>query len=630
MSKAQQNQAQQNQLRPPIEGWALYDGDDAAVQEELRNAPKAKDYDPTPPEESKNLLPVSSSHHVRNETLRLIKQHRGALTKVVLLYVAAAIAGLVGPFLLSRLIDEIGRGTTAEHVTVVCSFLLVFAVLRAVLQRFATAASMIQGEKVFAQLREEFMDQVTSLPLSTVERAGTGDLVSRTTTDIDAVSFAVRFAVPQILVSVATIILTAIASFVVSPLVSLALLCGLPIMIPVTRWYLKRSGPGYRAERRMYSGVNGSISETIDNAQTVDALRLGGNRIASLRLNLGRAFRAEQYTLYLRSVLIPLTDFAFLIPTAVALLWGGWLVSQGHVTLGVVAAVALYAMQIIDPINELIMWLDHLQVAGAALGRITGVKEVESDRTATDARPEDDDIVLSNVRYAYREGHNVLHGVDLALRRGERLAMVGPSGAGKSTLGRLIAGIHPPTEGSVTVGGVPLVDRPLDALRREVSLVTQEHHVFVGTVLDNVRLGKADADEAEVRAALDDVGALEWAQGLPQGLHTEVGSGAHSLAPDQAQQIALARLILANPHTLVLDEATSLIDPQAARDLERSLNSVLTGRTVVAIAHRLHTAHDADRIAVVEGGLITELGSHDELLAKDGAYAALWNSWRTE
>jgi ABC-type multidrug transport system fused ATPase/permease subunit len=182
----------------------------------------------------------------------------------------------------------------------------------------------------------------------------------------------------------------------------------------------------------------------------------------------------------------------------------------------------------------------------------------------------------------------------------------------------------------VTVGGVPLVDLRLDDLRAHVVLVTQEHHVFVGTLAENLLLARPGADEAAVRAALGVVDALGWVEALPEGLETPIGSGGHPITPAQAQQLALARLVLADPHTLVLDEATSLLDPRAARHLERSLAAVLKGRTVVAIAHRLHTAHDAHRVAVVDGGLVTELGSHDELMASGGAYAQLWHSWRAD
>jgi ABC-type multidrug transport system fused ATPase/permease subunit len=225
------------------------------------------------------------------------------------------------------------------------------------------------------------------------------------------------------------------------------------------------------------------------------------------------------------------------------------------------------------------------------------------------------------------EGRDVLHGIDLTIEPGERLAMVGPSGAGKSTLGRLLAGIHAPTAGAVTVGGVPLASLPFDRLRSHVALVTQEHHVFIGTVRDNLVMARPGVTDDEVRAALSAVDALDWVDALPSSLDTVVGTGGHTIPPAQAQQLALARLVLADPHTLVLDEATSLIDPRAARHLERSLAAVLQGRTVIAIAHRLFSAHDADRVAVVEDGRITELGSHAELVAAGGSYAALWRSW---
>jgi ABC-type multidrug transport system fused ATPase/permease subunit len=328
-------------------------------------------------------------------------------------------------------------------------------------------------------------------------------------------------------------------------------------------------------------------------------------------------------------VWFPFVDLSFALPLLGVVLLGGWLHAEGTASLAEVTAVALYTQLLLDPLDRLLSWLDEVQVGASSLARLIGVAHVPDDRTPSGAQPSSEQLSARDVRFAYRDGHDVLHGLDLDVRPGERLAVVGPSGAGKSTLGRLLAGVHGPRSGSVTLGGVPLLDLPLEQLRTEVLLVTQEHHVFVGTLADNLRLARPAASDGDLRAALDAVDAREWVDALPDGLATAVGAGGLALSPAQAQQVALARLVLADPHTLVLDEATSLLDPRAARHLERSLAAVVEGRTVVAIAHRLHTASDADRVAVVEDGRVTELGSHDELLVLGGSYAALWRSWQS-
>jgi ABC-type multidrug transport system fused ATPase/permease subunit len=567
---------------------------------------------------------------VRAKAREIFREHRSAVIGMLVLHALAALAAVVGPRLLGSLVQSVRDGTTMGHADRLTLLLAASLVAQTLLTFVARRQSFVLGETVFAELREGFLGRVLQLPLSTVERAGTGDLVTRSTGDVEALARTVRFAVPEVLVAVVTVALTAVAAFLTDALVALPLLMGAPLIIVGTKLYLRHAPAGYLRERESYAAYNGALAETVDGASTVEAMSLADRRIARIEQEMSSAYAAERYTLRLRTWWFPTMELAYGLPVATSLAWGGWLVTNGYASLGAVTAVTLYTVQIVDPVDRLVSWLDEVQVGATALSRILGVQLVPDDRVATDDVPRDEHVVAEDVRFAYRTGRDVLHGVDVDLVPGERLAVVGPSGAGKSTLGRLLSGINPPRTGRVTVGGVPLVDLRLDDLRAHVVLVTQEHHVFVGTLAENLLLARPGADEAAVRAALGVVDALGWVEALPEGLETPIGSGGHPITPAQAQQLALARLVLADPHTLVLDEATSLLDPRAARHLERSLAAVLKGRTVVAIAHRLHTAHDAHRVAVVDGGLVTELGSHDELMASGGAYAQLWHSWRAD
>ena len=574
-----------------------------------------------------NALPVADTRQVRRYARTLFRRHPRALIVAVSLHAGAAVAGLAGPRLLGDLVESLQRGGGAGTVDRIAVLIAAFIVLQAVLVRFAYLASVRLGEQVLAELREEFVDRVLAIPLSTVERAGTGDLLTRTSRDVDALSRCVRFAVPETVIALITASLAVGALILVSPLLALPMLLAVPVIGLSARWYLRRASAGYLRQNAAYSQVTDGLAETVEGARTVDALRRQRDRVRRTDVDLRRSWRTERYTLFLRTVWSPTVEIGYVLPVVGTLLIGGWYYLSGWVSLGQVTAAVLYAQLLIDPIDRFLGWLDELQVGGASLARLLGVAETAGAAPARGETPIGARIVADGVRFSYVEGREVLHGIALTIEPGERLAIVGPSGAGKSTLGRLLAGVLAPGGGTITVGGVPLAGLPLHRLRTEVALVSQEHHVFMGTLRDNVAMVRPDSSEHDVRTALAAVHALGWAEALPGGLDTEVGTGGAALSAAQEQQVALARLVLADPHTLVLDEATSLLDPRAARDLERSLAAVLKGRTVVAIAHRLFSAHDADRVAVVEDGRITELGSHDDLVAADGSYAALWASW---
>lgn len=622
-------------------------------------------------------LPVADTRTAMRKLLGLIADRKAEFAVVFTLQTALAVVGVVTPTVVGRAVDAVAAGTTSSYIRNAIAFIAVVVVIQAILGYAASLRAYVFSQKILAVLRERVVRAVTSLPLGTVEAAGSGDMIGRTTHDVDRVSFFIEGAVSRLFMTVLTIAATLVAIFLANPLLGgVVVLTAAPIFFTV-RFYVRRGVPAYLAASAISAGMSGVASETVEQSTTADAMRLGRVRAERMDTLIYEYWRNEVYTGWVRMLFIVMNQLVTYLPVVTGLALGGYMIGIGQTTYGTVTAIVLYASQLRYPLWTFSWWADEFQFAMAALARIFGVEEAsetgadeesgesggvrkvsagsvrdtgESGREAREepsaarvsgaaagaeaAGPDssggfDAALHIEDVHFAYREGQDVLHGVTLDVDGGETVAIVGPSGAGKSTLGRLIAGINAPAAGSVRIGRAEVSSMPESALHTAVAMVTQEHHVFLGSLAHNMRLAKRDATDEEIRSALEAVEAT-WVDDLEDGLETKIGSGGLALTPPQAQQLALARIVLLDPAVLVLDEATSQLNPTEARSLERALGRVLKGRTVVSIAHRLYTAHDADRVAVMIDGRVAEYGSHDELTARGGEYAALWNAWQSD
>ncbi|GAA2410183.1 ABC transporter ATP-binding protein [Actinomadura vinacea] len=576
----------------------------------------------------RELLPTATAARVRAAVRELARPHRRTVAAGFLTLVTATAVGLLTAPVLGHVIDLVAADRPASALTAPAAWLVVIAAAQGVLTAFGLGLVARAGESMLATLRERFVERALRLPLERVERAGSGDLTSRVTNDVSVITTVVREAVPALARSLLTIGLTLVAMAILDWRFLLVALLAVPIQAHTVRWYVRRAVPLYAAQRVAVGAQQQELLGSVGGAATVRAFRLQDEHVE----RVGSRSRAA-VDLALRGVglvtrfysRLNLAEFVGLSAVLVA---GFVLVRNGSVSIGTASAAALYFHNLFTPINVALGLVDDAQSATAGLARLVGVADEPAPASAPDhTEPAGGSVEIRGVGYSYRPGHPVLHDIDLHIAAQERVALVGASGAGKTTLAKLIAGIHRPGDGTIAVAGAGLPELGAAATGRTVALVTQEVHVFAGPLAGDLRLARPDATDDELRAALDRVGALEWARGLPEGLDTVVGESGHRLTAAQAQQLALARLVLADPPVVVLDEATAEAGSAGARTLESSAAAAVEGRTALVVAHRLTQAASADRIVVLDDGRVVEIGAHGELVEAGGRYAALWRAW---
>ncbi|MEP7764276.1 ABC transporter ATP-binding protein [Sanguibacter sp. 25GB23B1] len=579
------------------------------------------------------LLPVASTARTRSGTWHLLARRPWRLAGTVAVLLAGTVASLATPAILGLVVNLVLDDRPVADLAWAAGALLVAGGLGAALGYVGQTMLAVLCETALADLREDVFRAAVEQPAARIEAAGTGDVVSRVSGDVEAVGEAISGVLPAFTSAAFTILLTLVGLGVVDWHFAVAALVAAPVQVLTLRWFLRRSGPVYQQVRTAEAERAEQIIETVSSTGTIAALDLGRHHAGLVDDASTRAIRWSLDGTALLTRFFNGLNLAELLGLATVLAAGFWLVATDVVTVGAATAAALYFHRLFDPVGTVLAEFDELQKAAAGLSRLFGLLDAPSaatgsPRTATgDVRDDPRSVHLDGVSFSYG-GRPVLHDVHLTLAPGEHVAVVGASGAGKTTLAKIVLGLHAPSSGTVTVAGIDVAAEGPAGLRGRVGMVSQEVHVFSGSIAQDLRLADPAADDAALAEAVRRVGA-GWVHALDDGIDTAVGDGGHPLAPEQAQQLALARLLLVDPLVAVLDEATAEAGTGSAQALDAAAREVLAGRTSLVIAHRLSQAVVADRVVVMAAGRVVEDGTHDELVRAGGTYAALWEAWAT-
>ncbi|MDA4893856.1 ABC transporter ATP-binding protein [Streptomyces sp. MS2A] len=571
-----------------------------------------------------DVLPVAGPRDTLRALGPLLSRRRGSVSATILLLLAGSASALAIPPVLGRIVDIALDGGSPVSIASCALVLAGAGAASAVCSWWGGRLLVASIQGMLAELREGVFDAALRVDPAVVEDAGSADVVSRLTGDVDAVTEAASGVLPRFVGALFTIVLTAAGMAVLDPWLAVAALVAVPIQFLAAARFLRRSRPLYVRLRREEASRAQAIIEGVTGAETIRAHGREEARLALVARRSLTAIETQRSAARARNVFNGTLNLAELAGLVAVLATGLWRVGDDAVTVGAVTAEALFFHRLFGPIGALLSSIDDLQRAHAGLERLAGLLGLPpQERTGIVIR--DGAVILHDVSYSYRSASTTrpaVDGVSLSIPTGSCVVIVGASGSGKSTLARLVCGLATPDAGTVLVGGAPAARAMRADHRPAVMTVTQETHLFPGTLADNLRLARAGATDEELREALDRVGA-EWTGPFEDGVDAELGP---DLDAHRIQQIALARVILADPPVVVLDEATADAGSDAAVD--RAVAAVARHRTAVVIAHRLHHAALADDIVVLENGRIVEHGTMSSLLAREGPFRTLWAAWR--
>ena len=581
--------------------------------------------------EDDDKLDRSQTRVVLMRSIRMAGEFRRQALWAMILVTISTICTLAGPVLVRHGIDAgiKAKDERALNFTVV-AYLVVTAIAY-VVGRAQYVSLNSAGEGFLRILRVKVFAQLQRQSMAFFDREKAGVLVARMTADIESMAELVQWGLMQFLSAFLLLFLAFFLLLSLSWQLTLITLIVFPFLIAASVKFQRDSSMAYLEVREKVGANLSALQEGITGVRVIQAYAREDEQIRRFEESNRALFRSHMHSVKVSTWYFGLIEFAGIASSALIIGIGGWLVHRGSVSLGTVVAFVLLLANLFDPVQQLSQLYNTLQSAAAALHKLFGILDATPDvdevATPTDL-PATGDVVVSNITFSYAAGSRpALENVNLTLTAGTRLALVGPTGAGKSTLAKLMARLYDPQSGSVSFGGVDLRQASMEDLRRRIVVIPQEGFLFDGSVRDNLLIAKPTATETELLRALDNIGLRERFEALPEGLDTQVRERGSRLSAGERQLVALSRAALVDPAVLVLDEATSNLDPGTEMLVEAALEKLMVGRSVIVVAHRLSTVQRADKIAVVADAKISEIGTHDELIALNGHYALLASTW---